>query len=148
MSRTPSTSSFSVTSNACLSPKIFSLESYFVAHYGSKTADRRSNRGGSSSYISIQDIFLISSSIFAASALRSETSCRCAGPTLLFAHFTLRALGVGWIQETQCGFKVCPPLRLQLSSLCPPCNTALHPAHRIVTSFQVRNVQSTVMTIC
>ena len=35
-------------------------------------------------------------------------------------HFTLRVLGVGWIQDTQCGFKVRPPLRLQLNSLILP----------------------------
>ena len=32
-------------------------------------------------------------------------------------HFTLRILGVGWIQDTQCGFKVRP--------LPPICN-AIH----------------------
>lgn len=34
-------------------------------------------------------------------------------------HFTLRVLGVGWIQDTQCGFKVRPPHPSQRDSLTP-----------------------------
>ena len=52
-------------------------------------------------------------------------------------HFTRRALSVGWIQDTQFGFEVRLPLRLQLSSLTP--RIALHPARRTTISFQVRS---------
>lgn len=44
-------------------------------------------------------------------------------------HFTLRVLGVGSIQDTQCGFKVRPSLPTQRGPLTPRC-TALHPARR------------------
>lgn len=47
-------------------------------------------------------------------------------------HFTLRALGVGWIQDTQCGFKVCPPLRLQLNPLTPPTQLFTRPAAQVL----------------
>lgn len=43
------------------------------------------------------------------------------------SHFTVCALSVGWFQDTQCGFKVRPPLCLQLSAQTPP-RTVIHPA--------------------
>ena len=39
-------------------------------------------------------------------------------------HFLLRTVGVGYIRDTQCGFKVCSFLLVQILALI--CQTALH----------------------
>jgi dolichyl-phosphate beta-glucosyltransferase len=43
-------------------------------------------------------------------------------------HFTLRVLGVGWIQDTQCGFKVRAPLPSRRNLSTPPPQLFTRPA--------------------